>query len=157
MCQKIVSVAEKELGYEETPANSNKTKFGKWFGLDGQPWCAMFVSWCYHKAGYPLGKIGFDKGYAGCQTAYQHYKKTGQLTTKPQIGDIVLFDWNGDGRFEHTGIFINGISDTKFISIEGNTSLTNQSNGGMVMKRKRNYLQAVFVHPKVLDKCEKDI
>ncbi len=52
---KIISVAENEIGYEEKPPNSNKTKYGKWFGLDGQPWCAMFVSWCYDKAGYPYG------------------------------------------------------------------------------------------------------
>jgi hypothetical protein len=149
---KIISVAENEIGYEEKPPNSNKTKYGKWFGLDGQPWCAMFVSWCYDKAGYPLGKIGFPKGFAGCQTAFNHFTKTGEITKHPVEGDIVLFDWNGDGRYEHTGIYLYSISETRFVTIEGNTSLTNQSNGGMVMRRKRFHSQAVFVHPKVLDK-----
>ena len=55
---KIVTIASKEIGYSETPTNSNKTKYGKWFGLDGVAWCGMFVSWVYDKAGVPLGNIG---------------------------------------------------------------------------------------------------
>lgn len=36
-------------------------------------------------------------------------------------------------------------------TIEGNTSLTNQSNGGEVMSRKRSITNCVFAHPLVLD------
>lgn len=143
----IVAIAEKEIGYTETPANSNKTKFGKWFGLPNLPWCGMFVSWCYDKAGFPLGNVGFSKGFAGCQTAVAHYKKKNKVTTKPVQGDIVFFDWNGDGRFDHTGIFVKDIDGKSFETIEGNTSLTNQSNGGQVMRRKRKYVNVLFVHP----------
>jgi len=148
----IIEIAKKEIGYLETPPNSNKTKYGKWFGFDGVAWCGMFVSWCFDKAGANLGKIGFTKGFAGCQTAVAHFKKTKEITTKPQLGDIVFFDWNGDGRYDHTGIYVSEMSATHFYSIEGNTSLTNQSNGGSVMLRKRNFNKAIFVHPKVLDK-----
>jgi len=143
----IVAIAEKEIGYTETPANSNKTKFGKWFGFDGVAWCGMFVSWCYDKAGFPLGNVGFSKGFAGCQTAVAHYKNKNKVTTKPVQGDIVFFDWNGDGRFDHTGIFVKDIDGKSFETIEGNTSLTNQSNGGQVMRRKRKYVNVLFVHP----------
>jgi len=62
-------------------------------------------------------------------------------------GDIVFFDWNGDGRFDHTGIFVKDIDGKSFETIEGNTSLTNQSNGGQVMRRKRKYVNVLFVHP----------
>ena len=143
----IVAIAEKEIGYTETPANSNKTKFGKWFGFDGVAWCGMFVSWCYDKAGFPLGNVGFSKGFAGCQTAVAHYKKKNKVTTKPVQGDIVFFDWNGDGRFDHTAIFVKDIDGKSFETIEGNTSLINQSNGGQVMRRKRKYVNVLFVHP----------
>lgn len=34
----IIRIAQKEIGGIEKPANSNKTKFGKWFGLDGVAW-----------------------------------------------------------------------------------------------------------------------
>lgn len=147
----IITLAQAEIGYSETPVNSNKTKYGKWFGLDGVAWCGIFVSWLYDKAGFPLGKIGFTKGFAGCQTAVAHFKKTKEVTTTPQPGDIVFFDWNADGRFDHTGIFVRHIDAKSFESIEGNTSLANQSNGGTVMLRKRSYKNVLFVHPKVLD------
>lgn len=143
---KIVEIAANELGYTENPVNSNKTKYGKWFGFDGVAWCGMFVSWCYFMAGKPLGKIGFTKGFAGCQTAVAHFKKLGYTTNNPVDGDIVFFDWNADGRYDHTGIFSHWIDENTFCSYEGNTSLTNQSNGGQVMKRNRNKKVAIFVN-----------
>lgn len=149
--QKIVDVATSQIGVGETPPDSNITKYGKWFLLQGLPWCGIFVSWCYDQAEANLGKIGFRKGFAGCQTAVAHFKKTGEITTKPKPGDIVFFDWNGDGRYDHTGIFVRQINELQFESIEGNTSLTNQSNGGQVMRRTRRNRNVLFVHPKVLD------
>lgn len=145
--KKIIKTAEAEIGYKETPANSNKTKYGKWFGWDGVAWCAMFVSWVYNKSGYPLGNIGWKNGFAGCQSGYAFFKKKGWITTTPVEGDIVLFDWNGDGRYDHTGIFVKQLTAKTFETIEGNTSVTNQSNGGEVMRRERKYNVAIFVHP----------
>jgi cell wall-associated NlpC family hydrolase len=144
---KLLEIAYAEVGYTENPSGSNKTKYGKWFLLDGVPWCAMFVSWCYDQAGTPLGNIGFKKGFAGCQTGFAHWSKTGEITIKPAPGDICLFDWNGDKRYDHTGIFVSDLGNGKFKSIEGNTSSTNQSNGGQVQIRERSYNNVVFVHP----------
>lgn len=149
---KIVEVASAEIGNKEVPDNSNLTKYGKWFGLDGVPWCGMFVSWVYAQSGSPLGNIGFKKGFAGCQTAVVRFKESGEITRNPVPGDIVFFDWNGDGRFEHTGIFIKKHNEQFFEAIEGNTSFVNNSNGGQVMSRKRSFGRAIFVHPKVLDR-----
>lgn len=151
MCHRIVKTAKKEIGYFEDPPNSNKTKYGDWFGFDGVPWCGMFVSWVYYHAGFHLGNIGFLRGFAGCQTAVKHFEETGEITTDPQPGDIVFFDWNLDGRYDHTGIFVKKLNDNEFETIEGNTSSFNNSNGGTVMKRKRLYDCAIFVHPNVLD------
>jgi len=151
---KIVDIALLEVGVKESPDNSNKQKYGKWFGLNGVAWCGIFVSWCYFKAGYSLGNIGYLKGFAGVQTAYNHFKVTGELVTKETVkpGDIVMFDWGGDGHCDHTGIFSKDLGNGCFECIEGNTSLTNQSNGGEVMIRKRNYcLVKGFAHPKIID------
>ncbi len=152
--QKILDIAKKEIGYSETPANSNKTKFGQWFGFDGVAWCGMFVSWCYYHAGFPLGNIGFTKGFAGCQTARVHFLKTGEIVSfkDAQPADLFLVDWDGDGRFDHTGILTSKINDHEFNTIEGNTSATNQSNGGQVQARKRDILKGtfIFIHPKIL-------
>ena len=142
----IIRIAEKEIGTGEKPLNSNKTKYGKWFGFDGVAWCGMFVSWCYTQAGFPLPKIGFTKGFAGCQTAVAYFKKNDQITTEPTAGDIVFFDWNADGRYDHTGLFVKWIDENFFETIEGNTSVANDSNGGNVMVRKRNKKNAIFVN-----------
>jgi cell wall-associated NlpC family hydrolase len=145
---KIVDIARKEIGVTENPVNSNKTKYGKWFGWDGVPWCGMFVSWVYDRAGVVLPKIGFSKpGFAGCQTAVAYWTKAKKLTDKPQAGDIVFFDFNGDGRYDHTGIYVREINATTFESIEGNTSMANQANGGTVMLRTRKRKNALFVRP----------
>lgn len=148
---KIVEIAEKEIGVEESPKNSNKTKYGTWFGFSGVAWCGIFVSWCYAQAGKPLGNIGYLKGFAGCQTAFAHFTKTKEITKNPKPGDIVLFDWNGDKRYDHTGIFVKWLDTERFECIEGNTAIGNDSNGGKVMLRIRNIKFAIFVHPKVLD------
>ena len=148
MENKIVEIARKEIGTTEVPLNSNKTKYGVWFGLDGVHWCAIFVSWVYATAGKPIAWGGYRNGYAGCQTAYAYFKKNLLLVTDPQPGDIVLFDWNGDKRYDHTGIFVEWISKDKFKSIEGNTSLANDSNGGEVMERVRSKKVAIFARLK---------
>lgn len=147
----ITEIAAKEIGYTENPPNSNKTKYGKWFGFDSVPWCAMFVSWCYAISGKPLPNIGFTNGFAGCQSGYDYFKKKGWIISKESAveGDIALFDWNGDGRYDHTEIFVRKIDETTFETIGGNTSPTNASNGGAVMRMKRKYSVAIFIHPKL--------
>lgn len=144
--QKIINLAITEIGQVENPKNSNKTKYGKWFGLDGVAWCGIFCSWVYAHADAKLPKIGFTNGFAGCQTAVAYFNKKGEITNAPQIGDLVFFDWNTDGRYDHVGIF-NGwkAKDKEFYTVEGNTSLTNQSNGGQVMERVRSVNVALFV------------
>ena len=51
-------------GRREDPPGSNRTPFGVWFGLDGVPWCNIFVSYCFAVgAGYTIA-AGFHG--AGC-------------------------------------------------------------------------------------------
>ena len=146
---KIIEIAKQEIGQTESPPDSNKTKYGIWASLNGLPWCGLFVSYCYAKAEQPLPRIGFRfPGFAGCQTAVAYFRKNQKVTTLPIPGDIVFFDWNGDGRFDHTGIFVRKFDDIWFETIEGNTSLKNQSNGGQVMLRQRKFSpNTIFVHP----------
>lgn len=144
---RIIEIATAEVGTKEQPENSNETKFGEWFGLNGVAWCGIFVSWVYAMAGKQLPKIGFSKGFAGCQTAVKYFKDNNKITVNPVPGDIVFFDWNADGRVDHTGIFIKDFDGIWFKTIEGNTSLKNQSNGGQVMIRQRKYgSNVLFVH-----------
>ncbi|MEN9684832.1 MAG: hypothetical protein RLZZ28_618 [Bacteroidota bacterium] len=154
--QAIIDIAAAEKGMGEKPANSNLTKYGKWYGFDGVPWCAMFVSWVYDQAGYPLGKIDDENGFRYCPSAYQFWKAHDRITTEPHKGDIVLFDWSGDGKCDHTGIFVEWVTPYKsFISWEGNTAMGNDSDGGKVMLRSRNTSTVkAFVDAGVIDGSE---
>jgi hypothetical protein len=149
--EKIIKVALKEIGYTESPKNSNMTKYGEWYDFEskravkanGSKWCAVFVSWVYHKAEIKFPKIlESDKGFIWCPTLTIRARQNGWVTTKPEEGDIVLFDWNGDGGADHVGLFVRWVQVGKtFESIEGNTSPSSQSNGGAVMKRSRSIEQ----------------
>lgn len=148
MREHLVRIALNEVGYTEE--SGNRTKYGEWFGYDGHEWCGMFVSYCFDKAGINLGKIDFFKGFAGCQYATRNIKKWGKQVTKPMPGDVVFFDWQGDGKFDHTGIFVKDSRGGFFQSVEGNTAYGNDSHGGQVMLRERTYRTAIFVRPNVL-------
>jgi len=149
--EKIVNIAFAEVGYKESPKNSNLTKYGEWFGWNGVAWCAIFVSWCYAQAGYPIKKMGWPKGFCGVRDALARYMKKGLVTAEPKLGAMAFFDWNGDGKYDHIEIF-NGWKNKKiglFYSLGGNTSKSNLSNGGEVQSVTRNKFKAnvLFVNP----------
>jgi hypothetical protein len=152
--QKLIEVATAEIGIIEEPIN--KVKYNDWiynketFGA-AYAWCGAFVSWCYDQAGIPLGKIDLLRGFVGCPYAVNNVHKWGKLVTIPTEGCIVFYDWNGDGKFDHTGIFVKDLGKGLFEAIEGNTSFKDNSNGGQVMRRSdRKYKYAIFVKPNSL-------
>jgi Putative peptidoglycan binding domain/CHAP domain len=152
--QDVLSKAQSQDGTVEWPPNSNKSKYGLWYqpSLDGQKWCAMLVSWVFHHAGHPLGHIQSRNGIHHCQSAHNYYREKGKLTTNPQPGDIVIYDWEGNGHADHIGIFIKWTSPNKTAieAWEGNTSMSSDSDGGRVMKRvrSRNLIKS-FINPGV--------
>jgi hypothetical protein len=141
--------ATKYIDLKEDPPGSNKTQFGTWFGIDGVPWCNIFVSYCFQLgAGYELCQ-GFQgagtrpgKGCAYVPTTKAWLVATGMWVgrTQPLAGDIAIFNWDG-GRPDHIGIVELDLGAGQFRSIEGNTAVGNDSNGGQVMLRQRNILQ----------------
>ena len=157
---KIIETAQNEIGVKEHPPGSNCVKYNDWFyGTEvrgsSYPWCGAFVSWVFNEAGSPLGTIDFRRGFAGCRYATQNIKKWGVQVTVPQPGDVVFFDWDGNGVFDHTGIFVRDLGGGYFESIEGNTSFKNNSNGGEGMRRAdRRYKNAIFVRPNVVKQAE---
>ena len=64
---------------------------------------------------------------------------TGQWVGRaaPLPGDIAVFDFDGAGEPEHIGIVEKALGGGRFQSIEGNTSLARDSDGGAVMRRVR--------------------
>ena len=146
----ILEVARQELGYEES--GNNNTKYGKWFGLNNQPWCAIFVSWCYDKAGL-VDKVAAEtkKGFASCDAGLKWFAKKGKIVPvgEAQEGDIVFFQFDTDAQPDHVGIVEKNMKRLKALkTIEGNTSPNNkgsQSNGGGVYQKKRSYATVMAV------------
>lgn len=158
MRQDIIFVANKEIGTKESPANSNLQKYGAWYGLNGVAWCAEWVSWVFNEAGHPLPHIDTDKGFHYVPTIVNWATHNNKLTTDPQPGDIVCYDWQkgtpnetAEQRLsDHTGIFLRWVDRNAgtFEAIEGNTSVGNDSAGGIVMLRQRKTaFVTAFINP----------
>ena len=144
--ERVLTFARAELGYKESPANSNMTKYGKWYGLDGNPWCMMFVMWLFDQAGILFdqsgGLLALPKRTASCSDLMNAAKAAGCFITNPkqfQSGDVVIF------TFGHTGILESVRADGVLMTIEGNTGTTNQANGGQVMRKNRKASQCYGV------------
>lgn len=138
---KPLELAITDLGYTESPKNSNKTKYGKWYGLDGQPWCMMAVQYWFDKTGFTL-----PARTASCSALLNWYKKYApkRIIQNPEPNDIVIYN------FGHTGI-VESNNGTTITAIEGNTSSTDagsQDNGGGVYRKVRNKnVVTAFIRP----------
>lgn len=133
----MVAKAASQIGYKESPAGSNHTKYGVWYGMDRVPWCAIWVSWVANECG-ELDAVGGKFAY--CPYWVDWFKKNGtwlDRSAKPQPGDIIFFS-NGK-RACHVGVVEKRIDSSYVQTIEGNTSTSSNDNGGAVMRRKRAY------------------
>lgn len=141
--------ALKHVGKKERPYGSNKTEFGRWFGVDGVPWCNTFVSYCFANGAKYVICAGFrgagvyPNGCTYVPTTEAWLRATGMWKgrTRPMPGDIAIFNWDA-GVPDHIGIVEEDLGGGTFHSLEGNTSVGNDSNGGQVMRRLR-YLSQV--------------
>lgn len=159
----VMRTALQQYHYTEYPPGSNKTKYGKEYGWNGQFWCAQYVWWVgWVTAGKNNALNPFVKSAnAGdiqdltVKTKGGKYilRKTSDNEKKKkalpdyQFGDIVSFNFNGGSNRDHTGLVV-GVWGDYIYCIEGNTSFDDggsQSNGGAVALRKRSYKTGVCV------------
>lgn len=142
MREKALVEARRHIGEKER-TGKNDISYSDWWGAHG-PWCAMFVSWCYIKAGSTIFHRGQDHGYAYVPFFVQDAKAGRNnltVTRNPLPGDVPCYDWEHDGVPDHMELFegwINRANGT-FATVGGNTSgddSGSQSNGGMVCHRK---------------------
>lgn len=144
--QALLRIARAEIGYIEKTGNF--TKYGQWFGLDGVPWCGIFMSWIYTQVNRGIPHVDFPKGFASVPAMYQYAKKNDLITEDPQPGDLVILDWQkgkvteNDWSADHVEMFESWTdrSAGTFSTVGGNTSPKNLSNGGMVQEGRRNTL-----------------
>ena len=129
----VLKIAAWQLGVLENPAGSNRQKYGEAYGMNGQPWCVMFVWWVFREAGFNLRKT------ASCTDLSNAYKAAGQwVASGYKPGDIVMFDFTGNrSKTEHCGI-VEKVNGNTLTTIEGNTGTASNANGGAVMRRIRD-------------------
>ena len=114
--QAIVEVALTQLG------NEGGQPYWSWYGFDGRvEWCACFVSWCADQCGYI--ESGIIPKFSGCVDDSNWFKGNGQWQDRnyePQAGDIIFFDWEGDGETDHVGI-VEKCENGVVYTVEGNS------------------------------------
>lgn len=124
--ESILAAAESDLGLAEYPPRSNRIKYNDWYyegTVINADWCATAVSYWYFFGGHPLPRIDSEQGFAYVPTMYYYAKKNNLFTDKPEPVDIVIYDFNGDGKWDHTGLFEKWSLEGKSSwAIEGNTT-----------------------------------
>ena len=132
----LVKVAISQIGYKEYQGNNNM--YGVWYGLNNQPWCDIFVSWCANEA--KVQELIPKSSYVPDRLTY--YKKKNAFykrgTYTPRPGDLALFDFNSNGTPDHIGI-VGKVQGSTLYTIEGNTSGSGgSSNGDGVYRKSRS-------------------
>lgn len=131
----IITIAKSQVGYKEKASNSNLssftanagsnnyTKYGAWYGNNGQPWCATFVSWCANQAGISTSMV---PKYESCDAGMSKFKSWGRFyysktyggSYTPKVGDI-FFTGSSTSDSTHTGIVV-GVSGSTITVVDGN-------------------------------------
>lgn len=140
---RLLEVTKAQIGTVEGPKD-NQTKYGAFTGANYVAWCGSFIVWCFNQAGVPLagGKatIYTPNGAAAFKKAKAW---TDAENADPKPGDVVYFDFPGDGvdRISHVGIVVKNNGDGTINTIEGNTAGRHgdQRNGGEVLAQVRGY------------------
>jgi hypothetical protein len=121
--QRIVQIAESQLGQAEQPPGSNEGpaiaeyRTATAGAMPGAPWCAYFASWAARQAGEPLGAQG--QGLGSVSEIWSWAQSTGRAVANgpgvaPRPGDLIVF---GD---EHVGIVRGVLPSGQIETIEGN-------------------------------------
>lgn len=112
--QNIVNIALSQVG------NVGGQPYWSWYGFNSRvEWCACYVSWTLNQAGYSEPK------FAACENqGVPYFTENGRWASRGYAdiaaGDIIFFDWNGDGKANHVGIVI-GTDGSRVYTVEGNS------------------------------------
>lgn len=121
--QDTLAIAETQLGYTESTKNylvaedgetvKGYTRYGAWCGEPYGDWNVMFLTFCLHYAGVE----GVDRDCGGWVTSWADAFEPAQSHT-PAVGDLVLFDRDGDGTADRAGL-VAQTTDSGFAAMEG--------------------------------------
>ena len=123
--QDTLAIAETQLGYAESTKNyvvaedgetvKGYTRYGAWCEEPYGDWNTMFLTFCLHYAG--VEGVPPDRDCGGWVTSWADAFEPAQSHT-PAVGDLVLFDRDGDGTADRAGL-VAQITDSGFAAMEG--------------------------------------
>lgn len=123
--QDTLAIAETQLGYAESTKNyvvaedgetvKGYTRYGAWCGEPYGDWNVMFLTFCLHYAG--VEGVPPDRDCGSWVTSWADAFEPAQSHT-PAVGDLVLFDRDGDGTADRAGL-VAQITDSGFAAMEG--------------------------------------
>lgn len=150
--KELLAIAEAQVGKKESPPNSNEILYNDWYygrHVSGPeyPWCMTFCQWVFNQA-----HVAVPVKTASCTKLMDEARKVGRLVHSNYCpGDLLLFNFNGRSDVSsHCGI-CKSVKGIKIESIEGNTSVGNDTNGGEVMIRTRWTKQVVGAFRGIFD------
>lgn len=144
----VLRIAAAEIGYSRWDDPKPGTKYGRWYakktgesyyGQSGVPYCAMYTSYVFDESDAECA--GLPGAYCPAMLAEAEAQGRTVPVEQAQPGDVVYFDWGGDGESDHVGIVVAN-HGTYLETIEGNTSAGSagsQSNCGVVARRTRAF------------------
>lgn len=116
LLREIAVLALSQLG------NVGGQPYWSWYGFTSRvEWCACFVSWCANECGYI--DAGVIPSFSLCSDGSDWFKARSQWQERdyePCAGDIIFFDWGGDGIPDHVGIVEKTEGGTVY-TVEGNS------------------------------------
>lgn len=133
----VLDLAEAQVGITEYPPESNNVLYNTaYYGHEvwgaAYPWCCTFVWWVFAQFNPCL-----VWKTASCSELGNWFKNNSKWYTQPKVGDVVFFKFSrNDNWTNHAGI-VKSINGNMIETIEGNTSVNSDSNGGAVMIRQR--------------------
>lgn len=114
LAQQALTYGLQFVGYRESYRNNNM--FGAYYGINFNPWCGCFVSYCYTKVGHwmfwPYVPTLVGNAWSSWHGVY--------VVTNPQPGDLVAWDWNNNGTWDHVEMFM-GFGNGTVKCLGGNT------------------------------------
>lgn len=161
--KEIIDKALSYIGTEENPRYSNNVIFNTdYYGHpvygDDYPWCVTFVWDIFRMCG--ASNLFYNgRKTNNCVNVLLWGRQEGLVVSEGRMGDLILFDWDNTNvnDADHIGFIVERNPDGSYITVEGNTSLTNNSNGGEVMERRRSTCIRAIIRPKYDEEPNKPI
>lgn len=115
----LLTVAKSQVGYHESSSSrslqgtskggGNYTEFGRFYGYNGVPWCAIFVNWVARENGISYNVVPKECAvrlyYSFFQKKHRAYSWNTVRTKKriPKEGDIIFYSYSYRATTHHIG------------------------------------------------------